>query len=235
MPDDAASPLDRPSVQAALAWAFAMFRGNRAVLMGLAAPVAGVLVLQAFAASPLENIPAKCLDPTFLAGNEACLSSVASVLVAALAIQVMFLLAAGFASIGSCRAALRTTRGHVAGMSDLLDSDNLPAFMLYVVVFGVLAVLGTILCLLPGLIAVFLLQLGPFFVLDRGYGPGRAMAASARTALRNPGPALLMTLVNTLVLVLGEMCLGILMLVMLPVATLFTAHLYRRFSHEPVV
>jgi uncharacterized membrane protein len=61
------------------------------------------------------------------------------------------------------------------------------------------------------------------------------MAASARTALRNPGPALLMTLVNTLVLVLGEMCLGILMLVMLPVATLFTAHLYRRFSHEPVV
>ena len=44
------------------------------------------------------------------------------------------------------------------------------------------------LCIIPGLIAIFLLQLGPFFVLDRGYGPGEAMRASARTALRFPYP-----------------------------------------------
>ncbi len=235
MAEDVPGATERPSVQAALAWSLAMFRSNRGVLMGLAAPVAGVFVLQAFAASPLENIPDRCLDPVVLAGDQACLSSVASVLVAALAIQLMFLLVAGFATIGSCRAAVRTTRGHVAGMSDLLETENVLPFVVYIGAFGLLAMLGTLLCLLPGLIVIFLLQLGPFFVLDRGYGPGRAMAASARAALHNPGPALLMTLVNALVLVLGEMCLGILMLVTLPVATLFTAYMYRRFNHEPVV
>ena len=44
-----------------------------------------------------------------------------------------------------------------------------------------------------------------------------------------------MTLVNSAALLLGEMCLGILMLLMLPLSTLLTAYMYRRFNHEPVV
>ena len=210
------------------------FRDNRRALIGLAAPVAAILVLQAFMASPLQNVPQECLDPTILMQDQACMSSVQSVLFAALATQLMFLVVAGFAAIGSCRAALRTTLGGRGGLTDLLDPGHAVAFGLYVVVFGLFAMVGTVMCLLPGLLVVFLLQLGPFYVLDRGYRPGQAMAASARAAFRHPGPALLMAVVNVLALLLGESCLGILMLLVVPLTSLFTAHMYRQFNHEQV-
>ncbi len=44
-----------------------------------------------------------------------------------------------------------------------------------------------------------------------------------------------MTVLNALVLVLGGLFFGILTLLTLPFATLFTAYLYRTFNGEPVL
>jgi uncharacterized membrane protein len=146
----------------------------------------------------------------------------------------MFMIVAGFASIGACRAAIRTANGGRGGLTDLLDPGHAVAFGVYVAVFGVLLLLGTVMCVLPGILVVFMLQLGPFYVLDRGYRPVRAMVASARTAFANPGPALVMALINAVGLLVGETCVGILMLLAVPLTSLFTVHMYRQFNHEAV-
>jgi uncharacterized membrane protein len=51
---------------------------------------------------------------------------------------------------------------------------------------------------------------------------------------KNLGPAIVMTLLSTLVLVVGGAFYGILTLVTLPFATLFMAHMYRQFNGEAV-
>ena len=59
--------------------------------------------------------------------------------------------------------------------------------------------------------------------------------ASVRAVTRNFGPALLMTLINMMVLVIGGLFFGLFTLLTLPFSCLFTAHLYRQFNQEPVV
>jgi uncharacterized membrane protein len=45
----------------------------------------------------------------------------------------------------------------------------------------------------------------------------------------------MMTLLNALVLILGSVFFGLLTLITLPIASLVTAYLYRRFNDEPVI
>jgi uncharacterized membrane protein len=71
--------------------------------------------------------------------------------------------------------------------------------------------------------------------LDKGLGPIQAIKASSRAVMRNFGPALLLTLISLLVLIIGGLFFGLLTLVTLPFSCLFTAHLYRQFNHESVV
>jgi uncharacterized membrane protein len=61
------------------------------------------------------------------------------------------------------------------------------------------------------------------------------MKASYRAVMRNLGPAVLMTLVNVLVYIVGGLLFGLLTLVTLPFGALFTAHLYRQFNREEIV
>jgi Predicted integral membrane protein len=102
-------------------------------------------------------------------------------------------------------------------------------------VYAFLAGFGILLCKLPGLLVIFFFQLGPYYVLDRGMGVREALVASAQVIRRNLAAAFLMTVLNALVLVLGGLFFGILTLLTLPFATLFTAYLYRTFNGEPVL
>ena len=61
------------------------------------------------------------------------------------------------------------------------------------------------------------------------------MKASYNAVTKNFAPAILMTLFTFLVLLLGGVFFGILTLLTLPFASLFTAHMYRQFNHEPIV
>jgi uncharacterized membrane protein len=136
--------------------------------------------------------------------------------------------------VGIQRAALHSTRGVVPAFSDLLTTRTLGTYALFVLAFGVLLVVGLALCLLPGVLVAFYLQLSPYYIIDRGMGVRAAMAASRRSISANPSAAVMMLLVNTAAFVLGGALFGILTLVTLPIATVFTAHLYRQFNHEPV-
>jgi uncharacterized membrane protein len=147
---------------------------------------------------------------------------------------LLFAIVTLIVTVGVIRGSLRATRGQLVGFDALLDGYNLGRYLLFQLVYAFLVGFGILLCILPGLLVIFFFQLGPYYVLDRGMGVREALTASAQAIRRNLAAAFLMTVLNALVLVLGGLFFGVLTLLTLPIATLFTTYLYREFNDEPV-
>ena len=224
----------RIDVGAAVSWAFDRFKANAAAFVGLAAVVTVIQLVQQVGTRPLQNILVDCSNPDSPGQINACTAAVGLSAIAAIVIALVFSLLAFIAQIGVQRAAIRSTQGIVPTFSEMFTTQYLGRYILFVVVFAILFVVGLALCILPGLAVLFLLQLGPYYILDKGMSVGDAMKASVSAVTKNIGPAIIMTLINGLVAILGGMFFGILTLVTLPFACLFTAHMYRQFNREPV-
>jgi len=192
-------------------------------------------VLQNVGTSSLQNIVVDCSNPESPGQVNACTAALGMSALAAIFISLVFALAAFIAQIGVQRAAIRSTQGIVPSFSEMFTTQNLGKYILYMIVFAILGTVGLILCILPGLVVFFLLQLGPYYILDKGMSVGDAMKASYQAVSRNVGPALMMTILNVLVQLLGGLFFGLLTLVTLPFAALFTAHMYRQFNSESVI
>ncbi len=224
----------RPSVGAAISWAFDRFKANAGAFIGLAAVVTVIQFVQQIGARPLENILVDCTDPQTPGQLNACTAAIGASAVAAIVISLVFAVLAFIAQIGVQRAAIRSSLGVTPNFSDMFTTQYLGRYLLFTLCYALLAFVGLILCILPGLAVLFLLQLGPYYILDKGYGVREAMRASFSAVTKNFGPAILMTLFTFIVLLLGGVFFGILTLVTLPFACLFTAHMYRQFNHEAV-
>jgi len=207
--------MDKPDVRKALSWAFDTFRMNAVPLLALAA----VVMVTQFIAQVSQGLFQDAGAGAFVL----------------LILTFAFLLLAGFAAIGVDRAALRTTQGHEPSFADMLTTQNLGRYVLFVIAYIALTVLGLILCILPAFFVIFFLQLGPFFVLDKGVGVKTAITSSFEAIRNNIGPAAIMTILNIIVSLSGTLFFGILTLLTLPFTALFTAHMYRQFNKELVV
>lgn len=240
LPPGSMPPPPQPSgpridIGAAISWAFDRFKSNAAAFVGLAAVVTVVYVLQGVGTASLQNILVDCSNPETPGQLNACTAALGASAVAAIVISLFFALIAFIAQIGVQRAAIRSTQGVPPSFSQMFTTQHLGTYILYMIVFAILGMVGLFLCILPGLVVFFLLQLGPYYILDKGMGVGDAIKASYRAVSKNIGPALMMTILNVLVQLLGGLFFGLLTLVTLPFAALFTAHMYRQFNSEPVV
>jgi uncharacterized membrane protein len=233
MPDGPNPP--RIEVGTAISWAFDRFKANAAAFFGLAAVVTVIQLVQQIGTTPLRNILTDCADPQTPGQVNACTAALGAYAIASIVISLLFGVLAFLAQIGVQRAAIRNTQGVPPTFASMLTTQYLGRFIGFVVLYAILFVVGLVLCVLPGLVVLFLFQLGPYYILDRGMGVIEAFKSSARVVTKNIGPALLMTLVNAIVAILGGLLFGILTLVTLPFAALFTAHMYRQFNREPIV
>lgn len=224
----------RTDVGAAISWAFDRFKANAAAFVGLAAVVTVIQLVQQVGTRPLQNILVDCSSPETPGQLNACTAALGISAVVTIVLALVFSLLAFIAQIGVQRAAIRSTQGIAPTFSEMFTTQYLGRYIIFVIVFAILFVVGLALCILPGLVVMFLLQLGPYYVLDKGMGVGDAMKASVSAVTKNMGPALIMTIINVLVSLLGGMFFGILTLVTLPFACLFTAHMYRQFNREPI-
>ena len=224
-----------PNVNAAITWAFDRFRANAAAFVGLAAVVTVIQFFQQLGTRPLENILVDCSNPETPGQVNACTAALGAAALSAVGLSLVFLLLSVVATVGVQRAAIRSTQGVTPSFSEMLTTENLGKYLLFTLAYVAMTTVGVLLCILPGILVFFLFQLGPYYVIDKGYGVRQAMAASYAAVTRNVGPVLVMTLFNLLVLLLGGVLYGILTLVTLPFATLFTAHMYRQINREPVI
>ncbi len=229
------SPQPALQVRLAATWALATFRRNLLAFVALAAVVTAVQFLQQLSVRPLTTALNECADPQTPGQQAACAEALAGDALAPALLTLAFAILTVVVSVGVIRAAIRATLGQEPGVDALLDSHNLGRYLLFQLAYAFLVGLGILLCIVPGLLVIFFFQLGPYFVLDRGMGVRQALIASARAIRQNIAAAFFMTVVNVLVLLAGGMLFGVLTLLALPVATLFTAHLYRQFNNEPVI
>jgi len=229
------TPEPRASVGAALSWAYDSFRRNLVPFLSLAVVVTLILFAQTVASKPLQVALLDCANPQSPGQVNACSASSGVGVIVTSLLFVFFSILAFLARIGVERAALQSTQGVRPSFSQMFTAQHLGRYIVFTLLYAVLVALGIVLCIVPGIIMIFLLQLGQYYVLDKGLGPIQAIKASSRAVMRNYGPALLLTLISLLVLIIGGLFFGLLTLVTLPFSCLFTAHLYRQFNHESVV
>lgn len=222
-------------IRAAAAWTIGTFRRNLLAFVALAAIVTAVQFLQQMSLQPLTNVINECSDPQTPGQQAACLNALAGEVLTAGMLTLVFAVVTIVVTVGVVRAAIRATLGQEPGFDALLDGHNLGRYVLFQVSYALLAGFGILLCILPGLLVILFFQLGPYYVLDRGMRVREAFAASAMAIRRNLPAALLMTVLNVMVLLLGSLFFGLLTLLTLPIASLFTAYLYRRFNDETVI
>lgn len=222
-------------VRAAIAWALTTFRRNLLAFIALAAIVAAVQFLQQVSVQPLTDVVNECADPQTPGQQAACANALATQVFTSGTLTLIFAVLTIVVTVGVVRAALRATLGQEPGFDALLDGHNLGRYLLFQLAYALLVGFGFLLFVLPGLLAIFFFQLGPYYVLDRGMRVGQAFAASTQVIRRNLPAAFMMTVANSLVLIMGGVLFGLFTLVLLPIASLFTAYLYRQFNDETVL
>lgn len=241
-PPPAATPYGASGVQisTAFSWALAKFQQHAGVLIGLAAVVFVLRVVQTLITTVLiNNANSSCqnvtVDPnTGKVNLGTCPSGVFANIGITLVLGIIFGALIWLASIGIYRAALRRTQGVTPSFDQLTTGENLGAYIAVAIVYGIASVAGLVLCFLPGLIVIFLFQFAPFYALDKGEGVGEAFGNSYRAVVSNVVPVLLAALVNIVVTVLSGQIFGLLSLVLLPFGALFTANVYRQLNREAV-
>ncbi len=91
-------------------------------------------------------------------------------------------------------------------------------------------IIGFVLLVVPGIIAMVLFMFSTFIVIDKGLGPIEAMKESMRITAGHRWPLLGLIVVLSLIGMVGALALGVGLLVAIPVATLAFTHAYRVLS-----
>jgi uncharacterized membrane protein len=112
---------------------------------------------------------------------------------------------------------------------------NLGAVFLTAVLVGIGVTIGTILCIIPGIIFALLAQFAIPFVVDRSLSPVESIKASIATARSNIGGTLLSWLVQYAAVLIGQLLCGIGLVVAFPFAQLVQVYTYRKLSGGQVV
>jgi uncharacterized membrane protein len=96
-----------------------------------------------------------------------------------------------------------------------------------VLIFGILALFGLILLVIPGLIVITIFQFSQYVVIDRKLGPIAAMKESARITKGYRWEIFALFIFSVILNILGAICLGVGLLITVPVTSLAVIHAYR--------
>ena len=118
--------------------------------------------------------------------------------------------------------------GTLVGLTELAGVN-------YVLATWIGTVVGTALCIIPGIIFAFLAQFAVPFVVDRSLSPVESIKASIATVRSNLGGALLSWIVQYAVVLVGELLCAIGLVVAFPIAQLIQIYTYRKLSGGQVV
>ncbi|WAC89605.1 hypothetical protein [Mycobacterium sp. Aquia_213] len=224
----------------AVKWSWAKFMQNPAALIVPVLVYGTVITVFALIAGLLPMVFGESTATTYTNSYGETTSGVdiaygpASIAVMIVGYILVFI-AAIYMHAGLTTGALDIADGKPVSIGTFFKPRNLgPVFVVALLVaFG--AVVGSILCIIPGLIFAFLTLFAIPFVVDRSLSPVEAIKASIATTRANIGPALLSWLVQYAVVLVGELLCGVGMIVAIPVAALIQIYTYRKLSGGQVV
>ncbi|MBI5834385.1 MAG: hypothetical protein HZB16_18975 [Armatimonadetes bacterium] len=137
-------------------------------------------------------------------------------------------LGSGAMAIGYNRMCLRAARGESVAPGDVFQgfSHFVPGLLLMIIA-GVAVSVGTMLCVVPGLVIGFGIYWAAWIMADGETDVMECLRRSWAFNMANIGPALLFLIVNTIINSIGG-CVAVGTLITTPVAMAMAAHAYIR-------
>ncbi len=136
---------------------------------------------------------------------------------------------------GVMRAGLGVTKGETPSVSMMTQTDNIVPYFLTILLVGIGAFVGFLLCFIPGVIWLIFTAYAPILALDKGTDPIEAITTSINWVKDNFGQVFVILLVSYIVYVVGACLCGVGLLVSIPVALVAMIYSYRALNNEPVV
>lgn len=135
---------------------------------------------------------------------------------------------------GVVRASLAIVEGRPVTFAEAWNMDRFGPFVVAAILQGLITFVGYLLCIIPGIIAAFLLFFTPFFVIDKRLSPTESLSASFNLVKNNAGILVLFTIVAVIIYFAGAIVCLVGLLVSIPVVLISTAYMYKRMDGEPV-
>jgi uncharacterized membrane protein len=148
---------------------------------------------------------------------------------------ILIFLVAVVMHAGLLSGALDLADGKPVTIGSFFKPRNLGGVILAALLVGIGTWIGTLLCVIPGIVFGFLAMFAIPFVVDRSLSPIDSIKASFATTRSNVGGALLSWLVQIAAVLVGELLCLVGLLVGLPVALLVLTYTYRKLSGGQVV
>lgn len=223
------------SVGDAFSWAWNKFSKNVAALIVptlvyvlIVAAVAGIFFGLAMALAPEQVTAYDSYENGFSYSTSASLgpASIAMIILGYIALLVVGA-AISSAYIGGV---LDIANGRPVTIGSFFKPRLIGPYIVVSLLVGILTAIGSLACIIPGLIVAIFLMFAHIALLDRNLSAIDAMKASVELVKANFGPAFLAWLVSIVIVFVGELACGVGVLVAIPVALLFQVYTYRRLS-----
>jgi uncharacterized membrane protein len=148
---------------------------------------------------------------------------------------ILIFLAAVLMQAGMLSGCLDIADGKPVTIGSFFKPRNLGGVLLTALLVAIGTAIGSILCIIPGVIFGFLAMFAIPFVIDRSLSPVDSIKASIATTRSNLVGALLSWLVQIFSVLIGEFLCLVGLLVGLPFALLVQTYTYRKLSGGQVV
>jgi uncharacterized membrane protein len=135
---------------------------------------------------------------------------------------------------GIIKASLALTRGQKPDVGSAFSGINWGQVVLAALIIGVMTFIGFVLCILPGIVVIFLTSYTLYFVIDRNLGATDAIKASFTMVKNNAGPLILFFLATLAAYIVGACLCGVGLLVAIPVVIIAQAYTFRTLNGDPV-
>lgn len=156
-------------------------------------------------------------------------------LIASAISSVFFFLVYQIIGAGIIRGSLGITEGRPFEFTSFFSSDKLAPVVVTSLISSAIIFVGTLLCVLPGIIASFALSYALYFVIDQGMSPMQAIMASVTLVKDNVGTALVWAIVGFLLAAVGAIACLVGLIVTIPVSIIGTAYTYKVLTNQAVV
>jgi uncharacterized membrane protein len=137
------------------------------------------------------------------------------------------------AAYGLVRASLLATEGERPNPSKAFQMDQFGPYLIASIIVAAITSVGYFFCIIPGVIAQFLLMFTPFFVIDKKRAPMDAVKDSFNLVKTHIGGLIGFILLAWVIGVVGFLCcIGT--LIAFPVILIATAFVYKRLDGQPI-
>lgn len=230
------SPQD-VNIGEALSWAWAQFKGNPGpmVVPGIIMVLLGGIIAAVYFV--IVATSTQTTTQTYSTGfggtytQEVTTSDIGTgSAILGIVLYLLVFVALIYLSASMIAGALRVADGQPVTVATFLKPERLGPVIGTAIVVGLITAVGLVLCVIPGLFAIFLLQFAIFFVIDQRLSLGAALKASSQLARSSVSNSVLTLVVAYVLSYVGAFLCYIGLIVTWPLGQLFYAHCYRRMS-----